>query len=166
LILLGQGRISVWSRKGFPFVLEKLKKSEVIEAYTITGLTLLDNEKPLVYDIINGASNGENFTDFFTQQCNGCLFKGDTVIGDNMNFHVEGWSCDVINEVLSDKGVKYYALPKYSPELNPIELVWAWLKQRLRKTPLSKDLLTATTDILNSLTTEQVLATYQDCGYL
>jgi len=55
--------------------------------------------------------------------------KGSTIILDNATFHRKS--------VLPDLAKKYDCdvlfLPPYSPDLNPIEKKWAWLKNRLRK---------------------------------
>ena len=54
--------------------------------------------------------------------------KGSVIILDNATFHKKS--------VLPDLARKYNCevlfLPPYSPDLNPIEKKWAWLKQKLR----------------------------------
>ena len=99
-----------------------LKKSEVLESFTITGLTTLKNEFPFIYNIIEGSSNGENFVDFMLNDCLEVIYPGDWIIGDNMNYHVSGWSYETIAPIFEEMEIHYKALPKYSPELNPIEL--------------------------------------------
>ena len=62
-----------------------------------------------------------------------CLLRevdeGSTIILDNATFHRKS--------VLPKLAKQYYCeilfLPPYSPDLNPIEKRWAWLKQHLRK---------------------------------
>ena len=55
--------------------------------------------------------------------------KGSVIILDNATFHKKS--------VLPDLAKEYHCevlfLPPYSPDLNPIEKKWAWLKKRLRK---------------------------------
>ncbi len=97
--------------------------------------------------------------------CYPICFEGDIIIGDNQNFHVSGVSYEIINQTLLEKGILYQALPKYSPELNPIELIWAWLKAELRHSPLSSNLLEEATKILNQVTHEHMFAVYSKCGY-
>lgn len=62
-----------------------------------------------------------------------CLLKevagGSVIILDNATFHKKS--------VLSDLAKRYDCevlfLPPYSPDLNPIEKKWAWLKRKLRE---------------------------------
>jgi transposase len=51
------------------------------------------------------------------------------IILDNAAFHKKY----VIPELARKKKCSVIFLPPYSPDLNPIEKKWAWLKQRLRK---------------------------------
>lgn len=62
-----------------------------------------------------------------------CLLKevnpGSVVILDNATFHKKA----VLPELARQKKCRVIFLPPYSPDLNPIEKKWAWLKKRLRK---------------------------------
>jgi hypothetical protein len=40
--------------------------------------------------------------------------------------------CASIRKILSDLGVHIHWLPPYTPEANPIEMFWGWMKRRLR----------------------------------
>ncbi len=58
------------------------------------------------------------------------LRPGDVVIlADNLGSH----RGKAIRQAIRDAGAKLFFLPKYSPDLNPIEMVFAKLKHRLRK---------------------------------
>lgn len=54
---------------------------------------------------------------------------GDIVILDNCTVH----SAKIVKETLKKCGVHFWYLPKYSPDLNPIELMRAYVKPKLRK---------------------------------
>ena len=56
------------------------------------------------------------------------LKPGDTVVLDNLGAH----RCVETRALFADRGIHLKFLPPYSPELNPIELWWHWLKTRLR----------------------------------
>ncbi len=57
------------------------------------------------------------------------LMPGDIVIADNLSSHkVAG-----VAEIVAARGASIWYLPAYSPDLNPIEQVFAKLKALLRK---------------------------------
>ena len=57
------------------------------------------------------------------------LREGDIVVMDNLSSHkVSG-----VKEAIESVGAKVLYLPPYSPDLNPIEMVFAKLKSLLRK---------------------------------
>lgn len=57
------------------------------------------------------------------------LEAGSVIILDNASFH----KSDEIIELAREYGCQIIFLPPYSPDLNPIEKVWANLKRYLRK---------------------------------
>ena len=56
------------------------------------------------------------------------LKPGDVVIWDNASFH----KSPKLAEILTRAGIGLLFLPPYSPDLNPIEHFWAWLKAWIR----------------------------------
>ena len=62
-----------------------------------------------------------------------CLLKevkpGSIIILDNATFHKKS----VLPNLAHMKNCSVLFLPPYSPDLNPIEKKWAWLKKKLRK---------------------------------
>jgi transposase len=79
---------------------------------------------PLQY---NGATDSELFEFWFEN----CLLKelkrGKFIVLDNASFHRRAR----LMELAERKKCKVIFLPPYSPDLNPIENKWAWLKQIL-----------------------------------
>nr|WP_027556504.1 IS630 family transposase [Bradyrhizobium sp. Cp5.3] len=57
------------------------------------------------------------------------LRPGDIVILDNLGSH----RSKAVRQLIRSVGAKLFFLPKYSPDLNPIEQVFAKLKHLLRK---------------------------------
>ena len=51
------------------------------------------------------------------------------IIMDNASFHRK----KILREIISGTGHELIFLPAYSPDLNPIENFWSWLKRKLRK---------------------------------
>jgi transposase len=79
--------------------------------------------------IIEGAMNGPAFDTYVRTQLAPQLRRGDVVILDNLNVHKSPRAA----EALAERGAWFLFLPKYSPDLNPIEMVFAKLKTLLRK---------------------------------
>lgn len=78
--------------------------------------------------VVDGAMNGPVFLAYVEQQLVPTLRQGDTVIMDNLPAHkVAG-----VRAAIESAGAKLIYLPPYSPDLNPIELLLAKLKQLLR----------------------------------
>merc|ERR1712167_536802 len=59
------------------------------------------------------------------------LVPGDVLVLDNCHTHHQ--YIDDLADILEPVGVRLFFLPKYSPELNPIELVWAAMKKKIRR---------------------------------
>lgn len=66
-----------------------------------------------------------------------CLLKearqGSTIVLDNATFHKK----TILAYLAKQHNCDVLFLPPYSPDLNPIELRWAWLKRKLRDILLS-----------------------------
>lgn len=56
------------------------------------------------------------------------LEPGDTVIWDNASVH----KSQKLSEAFKVAGINLLFLPPYSPDLNPIEQFWSWLKAWIR----------------------------------
>jgi transposase len=79
--------------------------------------------------LIKGAMNGETFRAYIERCVAPTLKRGDIVVVDNVSFHkVSG-----VEELIQARGATLRYLPQYSPDLNPIELVFHPLKTVLRK---------------------------------
>jgi transposase len=57
------------------------------------------------------------------------LPAGHVLVMDNARFHRKA----VVQAIAQRHGCHVLFLPPYSPDLNPIENFWAWLKTRLKK---------------------------------
>jgi transposase len=78
--------------------------------------------------IIDGPINGELFTIYAEQVLAPTLVKGDIVILDNLGSH----KGQAARNAIRTRGAHLIFLPPYSPDLNPIEQVFAKLKHLLR----------------------------------
>ena len=77
----------------------------------------------------SGTMNSALFESWFSNQLLPALDKGTVIVMDNASFH----SKKRLFSAAQNAGYKLIFLPPYSPELNPIEKFWAWLKRFLRK---------------------------------
>ena len=79
--------------------------------------------------VINGAIDGAAFDTYIRTQLAPTLRPGDVVICDNLNVHKSPRAA----QALAERGAWFLFLPKYSPDLNPIEMAFSKLKAHLRK---------------------------------
>jgi transposase len=79
--------------------------------------------------VIDGPINGAWFTAWVEQALIPTLAPGDVVVLDNLGSH----KGKAIRKALRKAGAHLLFLPPYSPDLNPIEQVFAKLKALLRK---------------------------------
>lgn len=91
----------------------------------VAGLKLDGLVAPFVLD---GAMNGEAFDTYVRTQLAPALSPGDIVVLDNLNVHKSPRAA----AILADRGARFVFLPRYSPDLNPIEMAFAKLKAHLR----------------------------------
>ena len=80
---------------------------------------------PLTY---SGTMNSSLFETWFTDQLLPALPPDAVVVMDNASFHRKAQ----LFSAAQKSGHRLIFLPPYSPELNPIEHFWAWLKKWLR----------------------------------
>jgi transposase len=76
-----------------------------------------------------GTMDGVFFEFWFEKMLLPSLPKGTTIVMDNASFHKKA----KLNLLAQKHGYRLLFLPPYSPELNPIENFWSWLKNRLKK---------------------------------
>lgn len=79
--------------------------------------------------VVSGAVNGAVFRTWVEQLLVPSPREGDIVVMDNLASHeVHG-----VEEAIEGYGAEAWYLPPYSPDLNPIEKVWAKVKHYLRR---------------------------------
>ena len=89
-------------------------------------------EKPKIMTS-ESAVDGRKFLRFVKERLTPWIYPGDIVVMDNLNIH----KMHVVREAILDAGGLPVYLPTYSPELNPIERLWADIKRRLRSLAIS-----------------------------
>jgi transposase len=102
-------------------------------------------DAPCLFD---GPINGEAFLAYVRDFLVPTLNPGDVVIMDNLGSH----RGKAVRRAIREAGAKLIFLPKYSPDLNPIEQVFSKLKHGLRKAQARPwdALLKTTADLLQT----------------
>jgi len=94
---------------------------------TLVSSVRLDGTQ--AYEFFQGSLNGENFLSYIKNTLVPTLRKGDIVVMDNLSCHkVKG-----VREAIEKAGASVLYLPPYSPDFNPIEMMWSKMKALLRK---------------------------------
>jgi transposase len=113
--------------------------------------------------LLDGPMDGEAFLVYVERVLGPALSQGDIVIIDNLPAHkVSG-----VRELIEAAGASLLYLPPYSPDLNPIELVFSKFKAHLRKAAARTlpDLWRHIDGILAEFTPQQCAAFLTHDGY-
>jgi transposase len=112
---------------------------------------------------IEGATNTEVFQAYVREVLVPSLKPADIVIMDNLGAHKNERTLALIQQA----GCEVRFLPAYSPDLNPIELMWSKVKALLRKAQARNhpDLLQAIASALRAVTAQDALGWFAHCGY-
>ena len=95
---------------------------------TMTFLAALRCDRIEAPWVLDGPINGESFRTYVDQVLAPTLKPGDVVILDNLGSHKD----KAVRRALRASGARLLFLPPYSPDLNPIEQVFAKLKHLMR----------------------------------
>ena len=133
----------------------RFERSSLIATLGIDGV-----RAPMMF---KGTLNGGLFGGYVEQVLAPALSSGDIVIMDNSSVHKASGVLDSIYE----KGAFVLFLPQYSPDLNPIELMFSKVKSILRKLkPRTYDELVRAMGIaLDSVIYDDILAWIKHQGY-
>lgn len=96
---------------------------------TMTFLAALRHDRVEAPWLIDGPINGDCFRIYVEKVLVPTLSQGDIVVMDNLGSH----KGKAVRRAIRAVGAKLFFLPKYSPDLNPIEMFFAKLKHWLRK---------------------------------
>lgn len=92
------------------------------------------------------------------------LKRGDIVIMDNLSVHQNSFDLRKFKR----RGIEVKYLPRYSPDLNPIENMWGKAKAIIRKIePRTEDeIWQAINEALWAVTKSNIAGWFRGCGYL
>lgn len=130
---------------------------------TSTFLAGLRSDQIVAPFVLDGAINGKAFRAYIEQFLAPTLAVGDIVLADNLASHkVRG-----VREAIEARGASLWFIPAYSPDLNPIEQVFAKLKHLLRKAAARtvEAVCAAIAEILAAYTPAECTNYFRNSGY-
>jgi transposase len=130
---------------------------------TATFLAALRHDRIEAPWLLEGPIDGESFQVYVQRLLLPTLRPGDIVIMDNLGSH----KGKAVRRLIRSVGAKLIFLPKYSPDLNPIEQVFAKLKHLLRKAAARtvEAISTAIGQLLRSYTPTECANYFKNSGY-
>lgn len=96
---------------------------------TTTFVAALRHDRVTAPVVVDGPMNGDVFLAYVQQQLVPTLQRGDIVVMDNLSAHKRAG----VREAIESAGAALEYLPPYSPDMNPIELLFSKIKSKLRK---------------------------------
>jgi transposase len=113
--------------------------------------------------VVDGAINAEMFEAFVEQVLVPELKPEGLVVMDNLSSHKRGRT----RELIEAAGAQLLFLPPYRPDLNPIEMIFAKIKQALRSLACRTRpaLWNAMQSVLDQVTTSDAANCFRHCGY-
>lgn len=109
------------------------------------------------------AMDGELFLVYVEQALLPALHAGDVVVMDNLPGH----RLPKVRQLIESTGARLLYLPPYSPDFNPIEMIWSKLKRLLRSAAARTvdELHAAFGRAMDAVTLADILGCFRHCGY-
>ena len=130
---------------------------------TTTMIASLRSDGSTASQTIDGATNTGNFRAYAKEVLCPTLRAGDIVILDNLRAHKSEQTIALIGQT----GARVRFLPAYSPELNPIEMMWNKVKGLLRaaEARTQETLQEAISKALASVSAQDARNWFTHCDY-
>ena len=130
---------------------------------TMTFLAALRHDRIDAPWLLDGPINGESFRTYVEKVLLPSLRPRDIVVMDNLGSH----KGNAVRQMIRSAAAKLFLLPKYSPDLNPIEPVFAKLKHQLRKAAARTiDAVCVQTGLsLDAFTPQECANYFKNAGY-
>jgi len=130
---------------------------------TLTFLAALRQDRIAAPWLLDGPINGARFRVYVEKLLIPTLKPGDIVIMDNLGSH----KSKAVRQAIRSAQARLLFLPKYSPDLNPIEQVFSKLKHHLRKASARSpdDICEAIRQILPTYSPDECANYFKNAGY-
>lgn len=131
----------------------------VLGAYSLSGMQAVTCKQ--------GAFKRDTFEQFLQECLQECLLPvlpfGSVLVLDNARIHHGGQVAALVEKA----GCSLLYLPPYSPDFSPIELVWSWVKHKVRAIGPRDDLARqqAVVETVQAIPPEFATAWFRKCGY-
>ena len=135
--------------------LNKPKNTTILSSMRLDG--------SIAYTTYEGGTKRENFLAYLKDTLIPTLEPWDIVVMDNLKTH----HVEEVRTLLAQSHILLIYLPPYSPDLNPIEMLWSKVKSILRKVKgRTVEALTAAIEqAMNQITPEDCLGWFHKAGY-
>lgn len=131
---------------------------------TMTLLTSLSNPNPVFVELKQGTNNQFDFLKFVLNAvAAGYLEDGDILLLDNAKIHHSATTVLVLADFLRSLGISMFYLPTYSPELNPCELCFSFIKNAFRTLRSGNNLEFEIALAVESVVYSDVVSFYNKC---
>lgn len=113
--------------------------------------------------VVDGAVDGDIFEAFIEHVLVPLLRRGDVVVMDNLSSHKRART----RALIESAGAHLAFLPPYSPDLNPIEMIFSKVKQLLRSLACRTQvqLWRGMQSVLDAVTATDATNCFTHCGY-
>lgn len=114
---------------GYAFRGEKVFSRKLGKKYKRTNIVAGKQGKKIIFPLEYDFTMDSTFFEFWFEKCLlPCLEKGTTIVMDNAKFHRK----KQLFKISEKFEMNLIFLPPYSPELNPIEKFWSYLKSYIK----------------------------------
>lgn len=168
LVFLDESGVNLNMTRRYGRAVGKSRVYDYVPLKTPKNTTMLSSIRlenaSMVHKEITGAVNGAAFLEYIRNDLAPTLKAGDIVIMDNLSVHkVAG-----VRQAFEEKGASVLYLPPYSPDLNPIEMLWSKIKAFLRKRKVREAALLANAiaEAYSTVSCEDILGWFSAAGYV
>ena len=148
-----------WGKRGMPLV-ESVPSRR---GKNLSVLGAIDVEGVVAHTSKEGAMTRADVEWFFRRDLLPRLLPGAVLVLDNASIHKGGQ----IERLARRAGCRVMYLPPYSPDLNPIEMIWSFVKRLVRREGPRDEASrrTAVASGLASVTAELAISCFRHCAY-
>ena len=113
--------------------------------------------------LVKGPMDSEVFVAWVREALSPSLRPGDIVVMDNLPPHKH----PAVRRMIEAIGCELWLLPPYSPDLNPIEMMWSKVKQLIRgaEPRTFETLIQAVFAAMDAVTAADAEGFFEHCGY-